>query len=274
MKRVSVVVLVCGLVAVGTVAGCGARAEVAKEKIVHRIDSMLGSMDVKRKEAERSVAAMKEGLMGLRKAKIRAQVKHDQVQRKATTVEVSIGDIDDSLKTLRGHLVSNTETQIAGKTYSVSELNGLAKRLIKERDACDSQLAGFKQALSRLQKVSETLQSKQTDYEDKLTEIENQLAVIDSNRIALNAMKDAAEAMDGSEKSLAGNVAQLEEKVNDLYADVEAELMGEDARWSDSATRQELESVDAIVSAMQTADDTISRIDSIFSQSTVVNDTK
>jgi hypothetical protein len=54
MKKI-VAVSVCGLLLIGLVTGgCGARTEVAKEKALEKIDSLLGSMDVKRKEIELS----------------------------------------------------------------------------------------------------------------------------------------------------------------------------------------------------------------------------
>ena len=65
MTRIAVVVVVCGALLVGLVHGCGARVEVAKDKAMQRIDSLLGSMDVKRKEIELSVTGLKEGIDGL-----------------------------------------------------------------------------------------------------------------------------------------------------------------------------------------------------------------
>ena len=274
MKNVVVAVLLCGLVAAFSVSGCGVRAEVAKDKMIKRIDSMLGSMDVKRKEIERSVSALKDGLTELRKAKIKAQVKHDQVGRKVADVEDNIRRSDSSLRTLRGHLTAGSSVELAGTTYTAVELNQLSKRVICQRQEYGGQLAGFTKAQSRLQKVVETLEAKQTDYEGKLADIEHQLAVIDSNRLALNAMKDAAEAMDGSEESLSENVAQLEEKVSDLYAEVEAELIGEDAEWQHRSSQPFLTSTDAIVEAMQTVDNTIGEIDTILAESQLADASK
>ena len=48
MKRVFVMV-VCGFLAAILTFGCEARMEVAKERVKEKIDSLLGSMDVKRK---------------------------------------------------------------------------------------------------------------------------------------------------------------------------------------------------------------------------------
>jgi hypothetical protein len=93
--------------------------------------------------------------------------------------------------------------------------------------------------------------------------------VIDSNRIALSAMKKAAQAMDGSESNLSRNVAQLEEKGNDLYADVEAELIVQDAKWQEDESLQEVNTVDSIVSALRPAEDVINQIDAILAESKI-----
>ena len=266
MKKFAVAAVLCAVATVFAASGFGVRAEVAREKMIDRIDSMLGSMDVKRKEIEASVAALKDGLTQLRKAKIKAQVKHDQVGRKVAAVEDNIIKTDQSLKTLREHLASGESVDLAGTAYTAIELNQVSKRVIRQRQGRVGQLAGFETAKSRLQRVVSTLETRQADYESKLADIEHQLAVIDSNRLAMNAMKDAAHAMDGTEESLSENVALLEEKVHDLYADVEAELIGEDAEWQGRAWSQSSASPEEIIAAMQTTDDTIGEIDAILAQ--------
>ena len=274
MKKITVAVVLCALAAALFSSGLGVRAEVAKEKMIDRIDSMLGSMDVKRKEIEVSVATLKDGLTQLRKAKIKAQVKYDQVGRKMTAVEDNIERTDQSLKTLRKHLAAGTSVELAGTTYTAAELNQVSRRVIHQRQGMVEQMTGFGTAKVRLQRVVSTLDAKQADYESKLADIEHQLAVIDSNQLAMNAMKDAAIAMDGSEESLSENVALLEEKVKDLYADVEAELIGEDAEWQSRAQRRSLASANEIIEAMQTADDTIGEIDAILADTQLADASK
>ncbi len=96
MNRI-VAVLVCVALVMACVYGCGARMEVAKEKIQAKIDSILGTMDVKRKEIEISVANLKEGIAGLRKAKIKAQVCDDQIHRQAKPQEEKLATMDAAL---------------------------------------------------------------------------------------------------------------------------------------------------------------------------------
>jgi phage shock protein A/cell division septum initiation protein DivIVA len=228
MPRIVLIVVVCGALLIGLVHGCGARVEVAKDKIQAKIDSLLGSMDVKRKEIEISVTGLKEGINGLRKAKIKAQVCADQISRQAKPQEEKLASMDAALQTLRGHLEATKPVEIAGKTYTPQELSDLAGRMLMARKACTVQLTGFHDSQARLGKVVDALERKQQDAERRLADIEGQLAVIDSNRIALTAMQRSAEVMGETDGNLGANLNRLQEKVTSLYGDVEAELRCED----------------------------------------------
>jgi chromosome segregation ATPase len=252
------------MIAACLIVGCGARTEVAKDKVLAKIDSLLGSMDVKRKEIELSMKGLKDGVDGIRKAKIKAQVKHDQIQRQIDPVAGRIKSVDTTLKKLREHLASEQSVEIGGKTYSPKELTEMANKVIQARKDLAAQQEGLQKSQTSLKKVVSTLEKKQQDYQQSLTRLEAQIAEIDSKVVALKAMKDASAAMGDSEESLAENVANLEGKVNDLYAEVESELIGEDARWDAAATEKQINSVEAFIKATQDSTDTISEIDKIL----------
>ena len=80
-------------------------------------------------------------------------------------------------------------------------------------------------------------------------------------------MKDASATMGSTDGTLAGSVEDLEDKVNDLYAEVEAELLSEDERWNEAETSKEIDAVDAFITATQEPTDTISEIDKILGTS-------
>jgi chromosome segregation ATPase len=232
-------------------AGCEARTQVAKEKALEKIDSLLGSTDVKRKEIEISVGALRDGLAGLGKAKITAQVKLEQIDRKARPVEDRLATIDDTLKTLRDHLNSGKAVEIAGRTYSQDELEVMAQQVIAERKGAAEQLTVLRDSQARLKKVVATLERKQQDYEQKLWAVENRVAVIDASRAALEAMKEAGMALEGDE-----GLERLEEKVGDLYAEVETELVFEDAKWD----------TDTFILNLQKPTDTIECINKVLAK--------
>ena len=72
-------------------------------------------MDVKRKEIEFSVNGLKEGINGLRRAKIKAQVSDDQIERQAKPQEERLASMDAALKTLRGHLQPASRSRLPGR---------------------------------------------------------------------------------------------------------------------------------------------------------------
>ena len=159
--------------------GCQVRVEVAKKKALAKIDSMLGSLDVKRTEIKLSVDALEEGVNGLRKAKIKAQVKHDQLEQKVAPITERIADIDQSLKRLRDHLASGKSVEIAGNDYSAEELKQMADKVLNARKELVSRQEGFQKSKESLQKVVATLEQKQQEYEQRLSRLESQIAEID-----------------------------------------------------------------------------------------------
>ena len=259
--------LIAGCLSLGSLAnGCGARAEVATEKALSKIDSLLGSMDVKRKKIELSMRALKQGVEGFQKAKIKAQVKHDQLERSLGPVNDKIASVDQSLKRLRGCLASDEPIEIAGKSYAPQEIQQMAQRVLKQRKRYAAQQNDFRRSQSSLQKVVTTLDQKRDEYIQRLCRLESQVAEIDSKTIALKAMKDASQAMGESEESLAGNVEQLEDNVNQLFADVESELLAEGERWDESSTDDEIDCIDAVIVATQNPTDMIAEIDKVLAE--------
>jgi phage shock protein A len=264
MKRLFVIVL-CGALATVLALGCEARMEVARERVKEKIDYLLGSMDVKRKEIEILVNGLKEGINNLRKAKIRVQVSNEQIQREARPQEDKLASMDSALKALRGHLEAAKPVEIAGKTYNQEELKDLAERILRARKVYVGQLDGFHGAETRLDKVASTLERKQQDLQQHLSDIEGQLVVLDSNRIALEAMQKSAEAM-GDDASLAQSLDHLQKKVNSLYADIEVGLRTEDAKWADDLATTEIDATQSLVAKIQNPHDTITEIDQILAK--------
>jgi chromosome segregation ATPase len=257
MRNIVVLVLCLALAP-----GCGSRCEVAKDKALKQIDALLGTIEVKRKEVEVGIDGLKQGLNGLRKAKIKAQVSRDQIQRQATPLEERLAGIDRALTTLRGHLEAESSVEIAGKTYSAQDVKDLAARVLQARQTCAVQLDGFRSARARLDKVVTTLEHKQREVEGRLASIESQVATIDANRNALEAMRRSAEALGNNDTSLKRGLDHLQAKVNDLYAEVEGELRYEDERWEETA--KEIDSVEGVVARFQEPRDVVGEIDRIL----------
>ena len=268
MKRMIFCLAALGLLAVFLLPGCSdgtkARVEVAKDAALKKIDSLLGNMDVKRKEIDLSVSSLKEAVNGIAKARIKAQVKHDQIDAKAQTYREKLAQADGSLKKLRDHLSANKSVEIGGKTYQPDELKKMAEQVIEARKGYAVQIAGFEQSQAELKKVVATLEKNQREYQAQIGRLEGQIAQIDTQMVAVRAMKDASASMGDGNATLNQNVAKLEDKVADLLADTTAELAMESEKWDASRTEKQIDSVESFITATQAPTDPIGEIDRIL----------
>ena len=207
MKRFFVV-----LVTMACVAGCGARVEVAKEKVLKQIDSLLGKMDVERKQIQIEMKGLSDGIDGIRRAKIKAKAKQDQIKGEAEPIQEQIAKVDKVLKLLRTHLEANDPVEIAGKKYSPNEIKETADKLLKERKQLSDKADAMKTVETSLAQTASGLEKQQNVYQQKLHKLEAQVAQIDAQSIALKAKQEAAAAMGNADESLSRSVEGLQEQ--------------------------------------------------------------
>ena len=154
---------VCLLLLTVFLVGCGARAEVAKEKFLAKIDALIGKSEVRRKQIEIMIANHEKALQPLAEGKVRARVEAEQLQRKIDDVQQKITDAEASLKTLQGYLAEKMSVELAGKTYTVDDLNVQAKKVIEAHRTLTTELATMKQAHQRLFEHSQTFEKRHDD---------------------------------------------------------------------------------------------------------------
>jgi len=237
------------------------RVEVAKEKLLDRVDNLLGKMEVQRQEIDNGITATKQAVEGIRKAKIKAQVKLEQIDEKAKPYEEKVVHCDGTLVRLRDLLQADMPTEIAGKTYSVIDLNDMANKVIKARRDAEKQINGFNSARDEMQKVVTKLAKHQQNLQSRLANLQSQIAILDAEMAAAKAMKEASKAM-GDGDSLATNLDALEDKIASLSANVKVALLSESERWSEDA----FDEVDAFIRDSQQPTDTLAEIDRILGQ--------
>jgi len=265
MKRLVLALIVCfGIGALFLMSGCGPRAEVAKKKALDRLDDMLGKMDVQRQEIDDGMKATKQAVEGIRKAKITAQVKQDQIDEKAKPYEDKVAQCDETLTRLRDLLKADVPAEIAGKTYSVEKLKEMASQVIQARKEADAQLAGFQSARDNMRKLVSSLAEQQQTLQTRLGGLQTQVAKLDAEMAAAKAMKEASASMGDGDATLAANLDDLEEKVAGLDADVRAQLQGESEKWSEAKADKSISEVDAFIRDSQKPADTVGEIDKIL----------
>jgi chromosome segregation ATPase len=243
--------------------GCGARTEVMKDKVVAKIDNMLGELDVKKKEVELSMAEMENAKKDLQKGRIKVEVKAEQLGDNATELENKIGALDASLKKLRDLLATGEDAEIAGKTYTQAELNDMAKKLITQRGSYEKQMDSLKKSQTMLESRAAKIDEMVKSYSAQLDKLKTKISEIDANMVALKAMQETS-GVGGEDQTLAQSFGELEDKVDDLYASLETELRMEEAMFDEASLDEDISSVDEFIQATQGAGDTLSEIDKIL----------
>lgn len=264
MGKTSMRALFVVMVGLIVTAGCSARIEAAKNKLLKKIDQMVGEMDVKRTEIGNSIVGLREGIDGLAKANIRATVKLEQVGREVEPAQQSVTRIDKALKVIRPYFDKKESVEIAGTSYSPEKLQEMAAKMLNERKTRVATLDGLQQARSALEKTVATLQDKEDKYKASLTRLEGQVAEIDAKMIAAKAMKEASVSMGDSDQSLSGNVTNLEAKIKDLFVDVEVAIRSEGEKWDQAATAKQIDTVDTMLTKLEGPASTVAEIDKIL----------
>ena len=256
------VILLCAL------AGCGARIEVVKEKVLGQIDALLGKLDVDRKQIELAMKGLQTSVEGFRKAKIKAKVQRDQVKEETTSIEAQVVKVDTVLKVIRPYLESKDTSEvsidISGTKYTPAEIKSKAERLIGERKKLLDKLSSVKTVETKLDQAASALEGEQNKYQEKIKRLEAKISQIDAQSIALKAKKEAAAAMAMGDDNLAASVKSLEEKVDGLLAEGMAELQAENEKWNETMAYKEIDNLDATISKFRTSSDTASELDKIL----------
>ena len=250
MKPLIVVCVLC-------LSGCGARIEVAKEKILAHVDALLGEIDVKRKEADIGIRNMALGLDQLKRGKIEARVKEAQFAERVAEIEGKIADADKALGRLRDCLNENKEVALSGKKFSPDQLKEIAQTALDARKKLAIELEGVKTARDRLGAVVAALEGREKAGRDKMKALNLLLEEVYAKAVALKSMKDASTLAGGG---AALDFAKVEQQVKELATKIDVELAFHDEKLKD-ATPQ---SIDVVVRHTSTASDVVAKIDAIL----------
>ena len=268
MKRTWILLAVVPalLSAVWAATGSRARTQVAMTKVVDRIDEMLGHLDVRRQEIDQAVVSLKDSLTDIRKARIRSQIKQEQLQEQTDPIRQKIAQVDETLGTLKTPLAEGTSAQLAGKTYSPTQVRQMIERLLSARRLLQKQLDGFQEVGQRLAVVVTSLEGQEGDCELRLASIEQRLAVCDVDRTAIQAMQGASQFLQDSAGGIPERFRGVEGKVNELYAEVQAELGIRGARWNPRSLDREIGSVDDILSKAKSNSTLLAEVEAVLQQ--------
>jgi chromosome segregation ATPase len=240
------------------------RAQVAKDKVLGKIDDMLGKMDGQKAEIDNGIKSAKQAVGEIRKAKYQAQAQLDLIDEKLRPHQGRMAACDERLGQLRDLIKADKPVEFAGKTYTIAELKGVAGKLIDARKESDEKVKGFDTARTSMKGVVATITKKQEDLEARVAKLEEAKVKLDAEYSAALAMKKASAAMGDSDATLGENLDELEKKMAALSGNVKAELAGESEKLATTGTDRTVSEVDAFLKASSSSGDTVGEIDRIL----------
>lgn len=247
-----------------SMSGCGARMEVAKDQALKKLDEMLGTMEVRRKEIDTQLAGLKQSIAGLKKAKVRTSVKLEEISRKAEPLTQRQDDIKFTLAKYKEYLSQNRPVEVAGKTLTPDKLKSNANKLTTAFRITGDELAGLERSRTELDKIVSSFEAKQQELNGHAARLQGKIEQIDSQMIAMRSLRDAKEIMGDSAATINDNVENLEAKVNNLLAEMRVELSVEGAMFDEASATKQVDEIDKLISDVQGPADTLSEIDQIL----------
>ena len=225
--------LVAGIIT-GAVIGCGPRAEVAKDKILAKIDSVLGELDVKRKKIEKKQKELQGKLNEFRKKQYAAEARLELMVEKKEESEKKIEEIRSSLEKLQEKTKSAVDGKIelGGKSFTVDQFQEYTQSKITLFKSENTKLEGMKQGIAALSKSMDFLKSQAKTAKELMDKMAVKIQNIDAKKYAVDAVKQAS-VIGGETTSINDDLAALEKEIDDLSVDVEATLKLEQSKLDD-----------------------------------------
>ncbi len=245
--------------------GCEARTQVARDKILAKIDKWLGELDVKRQKIENKRKELVDAVEEVRKKKIQAQVRLEEYENKTGQIEKDIQKIKSGLEVLRPHLSATEAVEINNKSYEPAEINDMANKIADDYEALNEKLGAYKATMKAFQQSYDLLSAQQSNFSESMKRMDQQLSQIDAKKEAIEGMKTAQTIL-GEGGSISDRFTELENEINDLFIDVEAEMRVENEKIAERERDLNSRSadVDSILKEIETVDTTASRIDAIL----------
>jgi chromosome segregation ATPase len=264
---------VCGLVLFGFLglvflAGCSdatkARVDVIKKKILNQIDDAIGKVEVKKAEIENNMKSAKQAAVGVRKAKIRAQISLEQLDEKVRPYQDKIARCDETLAKLYNAIKADKPADFAGKTFTVDQLNEMAGKVIQSRKDVEEQVKQLEASRQKMQKTVADLSNKQQYYDTRISILQTSISKLDAEMLAANAIKDGAKAMGDENSTLSENLDELEKKIADISVDISDILTNERVKWTPDESEKIISEVDSFIKSTQTSNDRLAEIEKIL----------
>lgn len=234
--------------------GFASRVDVAKDKIVKKIDSLLGETEVMKKQIERDIEKGDRAIESLQKSRIEAQVKSERLGTQAKETTEKVAEAKGSLEKLETWISTNAPVEIAGKTYTQKQVADMAGKVLQEHKLLTAKLESQKKTQARMEQIAASQQKREDAARSQLNALKGQLEQVKLDLIELNGIKDAARIASDTDTTFGVKFDEMEKKINTLSDKVKTELRWEDEKWKSLDVNKDLDSADKIISATKEAD--------------------
>lgn len=247
--------------------GCGARAEVAKDKILAKLDKVLGELDVKRKEIEIKQRELRKQLDDVRQRRIESKVRLENLMEKKKASETKLNGLKQKLAKVKA-LVDEAAASEDGtitreeKTYSKADIEKSGQKVIAAFKAEQTRIGGMEAGIKALQDSFNFLQTQETTAVELMDKLAVKIEAIDAKKIAVDAVKEAT-SISGDTQSMNDSLADLEKDIEELSIDLETALRVEESKLADLDSSNS--AADELLRETTNLDSLSSEIDDILS---------
>lgn len=267
-----VLLLAVGVVAYSTVGcdvdGAKARFDVATQKAIDEIDSMLGEWDVKRQKVVNAYDRVQEQTIKVREERVKFDVRHKRALKKQEKLQDEKAKVIsnlEKLKKLLGDVPEGAkEVERNGKNISVAKLNALAQEQVGSLELLREQMKQVKLEVGVLKKNLDVLTKQQDTSQTQLAQLKSKIKEIDTKVDTLKSMKSAQTI--GSTKSINDEFNSLTEGVDTLIGELDEEMAVQEGKLDQRIADMEMElgissDIDDILNDDDDVSSTLSDID-------------
>lgn len=260
--------LLAGIYVATTTTGCGARAQVAGDKVMDKIDKWLGELDVKRKEIANSIDELEDAVDRTHKAKTSAEVRLEEIDKRAKPIQKRIDGIKVYLAEINPHLTATEEVVIQGKAMSPEQIKTTADTLLEAYETSNQEMGALEATKETYKRTFDLLSREHEVSSKQLASLKKKLDEIDIKKKALDEMKTAQTIL-GESGSISDKFSDLEVEINDLFVEVETEMRVESGKVAqrEAALENSNDAIDELLNKMESAEEKQARIDAILGNS-------
>ena len=265
-------------IVLGAYVGCGPRAQVAGDKILKKIDSILGELDIQLKKVEIKRNDLTDQTEGIKQKLYVTESRLEHMQNAQNERKAYAASLTSDLQQLKGYLgqakeqakdtaSGEVEVEIKGQLVSKERLIGWATDKAK--------------ALKRIQGIVESKGKLISVYEKNLALYKSQVSVskdslqklndqIDEIKVKKEALDDTRRArlLDGKTVSINDEFKNLTKEVDDLLVNVDANLKMEtdklEERISEAESAAGSATLDELLDDKSDVDKAMSEIDALL----------